>query len=134
MTGRPSRVVNVSSFAHNFISLYPFASLSFSSKRDINRSYGSKWIRYSVSKLSNVYFANELNHRVKSGRVRALSVHPGFVRSSLYDENPVPSFAQKVFIDPDEGAYSSVFAVADPDVDDKNLWCVFSPHSRERVS
>ncbi|GAA6015397.1 hypothetical protein JCM11491_000413 [Sporobolomyces phaffii] len=122
VTGHPSRVVNLSSFAHNFVSLYPFASLSFDSKADINRSYGSKWIRYSVAKLSNIYFAKELNKRVTSGRVRALAIHPGFVRSSLYDENPVPEFVKKIFIDIDEGAYSSIYAVADEDIETKNLW------------
>ncbi|GAA5956127.1 hypothetical protein JCM3765_005460 [Sporobolomyces pararoseus] len=121
-TGKPSRVVNLSSFAHNFVSLYPFASLSFNSKADINRSYGSKWIRYSVSKLSNVYMAKELNKRVTSSKVRALSVHPGFVKSNLYEANPVPGFVQKLFIDIDEGAYSSVYAVADEEVEKKNLW------------
>ncbi|GAA5906641.1 uncharacterized protein JCM6883_004540 [Sporobolomyces salmoneus] len=122
LTGHPSRVVNLSSFAHNFISLYPFASLSFNSKADINRTYGSKWIRYSVSKLANIYFAKELNRRVTSGKVKSLSVHPGFVKSQLYDENPVPGFVTKLFIDIDEGAYSSVYAVADEDVEKKNLW------------
>lgn len=121
-TGKPSRVVNLSSFAHNFVSLYPFASLSFNSKADINRSYSSKWIRYSVSKLANIYFAKEINKRVSSSKVRALSVHPGFVKSNLYEANPVPGFVQKLFIEIDEGAYSSVYAIADEDVDKKNLW------------
>jgi hypothetical protein len=51
-----------------------------------------------------------------------LSVHPGFVKSNLYDENPVPGFVQKLFIEIDEGAYSSVYAVADEEVETKNLW------------
>ncbi|GAA5934265.1 uncharacterized protein JCM15063_004522 [Sporobolomyces koalae] len=122
VTGHPGRVVNLSSFAHNFISLYPFASLSFDSKAAINRTYGSKWMRYSVAKLSNIYFAKELNRRITSGKVRALAVHPGFVKSNLYDENPVPDFVKKIFIDIDEGAYSSVYAVADSDIETKNLW------------
>ncbi|GAA6061855.1 hypothetical protein JCM10212_001288 [Sporobolomyces blumeae] len=122
LTGHPSRVVNLSSFAHNFISLYPFASLSFKSKRDINRTYGSTWIRYSVSKLANIYFAKELNRRLASAKVRALAVHPGFVNSGLYDAALVPSFARKIFIEIDEGSYSSVYAVADADVEAKDLW------------
>ncbi|GAA5976363.1 hypothetical protein JCM11641_005990 [Rhodosporidiobolus odoratus] len=122
LAGRPSRVVALSSFAHNFISLYPFASLSFASLADVNRTYYSPWIRYSVSKLSAIYFARELNKRVESGKVKALSVHPGFVSSNLYEAHPGARPLLKHFIGLNEGAYSSVYAVADPEVEEKALW------------
>ncbi|BGP18279.1 hypothetical protein JCM10213_007910 [Rhodosporidiobolus nylandii] len=122
LTGHTSRVVNVSSFAHNFVSLYPFAMLSYASKADINCSYYSPWIRYSVGKLSQIYGARELNRRVTSGKVKALSVHPGFVASNLYEAHPLARPALKYFIDINEGAYSSVYAVADPEVEEKQIW------------
>ncbi|GAA5874481.1 hypothetical protein JCM8547_007373 [Rhodosporidiobolus lusitaniae] len=122
LTGHPSRVISVSSWAHNFISLYPFASLSYASLADVNRSYGNSMIRYSVSKLSNIYFANELNNGVTSGKVKALSLHPGFVASNLYDVVPLARPGLRFFINIDEGSYSSVYAVADPEVEEKKLW------------
>lgn len=102
-TGHTSRVVNLSSFAHNFvshllpcqrsspsqptvrlflapnspfsrltlaqISVFPFASPSFASLEDVNRSFEpTGWIRYSQAKLSAILFSRELNKRVKVSR------------------------------------------------------------------
>lgn len=36
----------------------------------------------------------------------------------------MPPLVKRVFIEPDEGSYSSVFAIADEDVEKKNLWYV----------
>jgi NAD(P)-dependent dehydrogenase (short-subunit alcohol dehydrogenase family) len=78
-TGYPARVVQLSSFAHNFFSWYPFSAPRFKSLQDVNRKYDpTGWIRYSQAKLSAILFARELNHRLPES-VRSIAVHPGFV-------------------------------------------------------
>ncbi|ORY92453.1 hypothetical protein BCR35DRAFT_297867 [Leucosporidium creatinivorum] len=123
-TGHPSRVINLSSFAHNFISAYPLASPSFTSLADVNRTFEpTGWIRYSQAKLSAILFSRELNRRAETSgsKVRSLSVHPGFVRSDLYKHTSL-SVLQRAFIGPEEGAYSSFYAAASPEVEEKGIW------------
>ncbi|GAA6033832.1 hypothetical protein JCM8097_000364 [Rhodosporidiobolus ruineniae] len=122
LTGHPSRVVTLSSWAHTWMAYYPFASLKFTSVADINRTYYSTDIRYSVSKLVMIFFARELNRRVTSGKVKALSVHPGFVASNLFDHQHFFKLFTRFFISTDQGAYSSLHAAADPEVEQKQLW------------
>ncbi|KAM0746056.1 NAD(P)-binding protein [Meredithblackwellia eburnea MCA 4105] len=137
--GRPARVVNLSSFAHNFISWYPFASPSFSSLAEVNRPFDkSGYIRYSQAKLSAILFSRELNKRC-GPHVKSIAVHPGFVipplshlqRSPLYDHLGM-SFALRFFIPISEGAISQVYALTSPEVeaDQRNLWGAYLvPHA-----
>ena len=125
--GKPARVISLSSFAHNFFSLYPFASPKFTSLADVNRAYDPLgYIRYSQAKLANILFVRELNKRAKN--VRAVAVHPGFVASSLYEAQPLLRPFVGTFISVDEGAFSSLWAATSSELDEKDLWFVM-PHS-----
>ena len=71
----PSRVINVSSLA----------SLSGNIHWDdlmLEKGY-TMWKAYSQSKLANVIFANEFNRRFESKGVKAVSLHPGSVRTEI---------------------------------------------------
>ncbi|KAM0787492.1 hypothetical protein ACM66B_003565 [Microbotryomycetes sp. NB124-2] len=129
-TGHPSRVVNLSSFAHTFISYFPRATPSFKTLEDVNRNFEPKgWIRYSQSKLAGILSAKELNNRA-SEHVRALSVHPGFVKSDLYKSTRLSIF-RATFIPLEDGALSSVWAACAPEVEEKKLFGAYIvPHAR----
>ncbi|KAK4705862.1 hypothetical protein P7C70_g326, partial [Phenoliferia sp. Uapishka_3] len=121
-TGHPSRVINLSSFAHNFISAYPFASASFKSLDDVNRKFDAGgWIRYSQAKLSAILFSREINKRC-GPNVQSIAVHPGFVASALYDHLAFMKPMMGTFITVEEGAISSLYALTSPEVEEKNLW------------
>lgn len=122
-TGNISRVVCLSSFAHNFISLTPF-TVKFDSLDSVNRSFGAvggSYLRYSQAKLANILFVRELNK--KSSLVQGVAVHPGFVNSSLYaSQFGMTAIAAQLFITVEEGAYSSLYAATSPEIVTKNLW------------
>jgi len=73
--GAPSRVVNVSSAAHQ-MGIMDFENLNS------EKSY-SAWKTYGLSKLMNVHFANELNRRYSSKQVFSNSLHPGVIPTEL---------------------------------------------------
>jgi len=75
-TGEWARVVNVSSMGHWMTSGIPFDDLK-------GEKHYEKWHRYSVSKLSNIYHAMELNERLKGTGVTAYSLHPGVIATNL---------------------------------------------------
>ena len=73
---------------------------------------------YSDSKLANLLFTFELQRRLSSGgsSVRAMAVHPGMVRTGLFDHATGPQAALINFIgrfllvDPEQGAQTTLFA------------------------
>ncbi|KAF9486202.1 NAD(P)-binding protein [Pholiota conissans] len=74
--------------------------------------------RYSVSKLANTLFANTLARRLSSSGIITLSLHPGFVDTSISTNVSFPRLT-KLFMSvvaraPDEGAWTSCFAAASP--------------------
>ena len=69
----PSRVVNLSSIAHL---LATPAGINFD---DLQGDSYNPWERYSMSKLSNLLFTNELHRRYDSQNVTCVSVHPGMI-------------------------------------------------------
>lgn len=127
-TGHPSRLVNLSSFAHTFIEYNPMLSFDFTSKDKVNRHMGfdqiGKYMRYSQSKLANILFAREVNQRYKPAEIRAVAVHPGFVASNLYKGTPLSPFAGKVFISSADGALSALMAATSPKLEQNNAWWV----------
>ncbi|CDR44243.1 hypothetical protein NBRC10512_004663 [Rhodotorula toruloides] len=122
LTGEISRVVVLSSFAHNFISLYPFSSPSLSSASALRKTHHSPWLRYSVSKLAGIWFARELDRRGKEKGVRSLSVHPGFVSSNLYDTHALARPLLRFFIPPSSGSYTTLFALTSPQIAERDWW------------
>lgn len=82
------------------------------------------YIRYSQAKLCAILFSRELNRRCKA--VRSIAIHPGFVRSGLYDHQMMLKWLTFTFISTEEGAISSLYAATSPEVEEKDLWYVWS--------
>ncbi|XP_070827875.1 retinol dehydrogenase 12-like [Chaetodon trifascialis] len=71
----PSRIVNVSSLAHERGQIY---------FDDIHQEKDySPWKSYRQSKLANVLFTRELAHRLQGTGVTTYSLHPGVIRTEL---------------------------------------------------
>ena len=71
----PSRIVNVSSLAHQW------GSINFDDLMS-KKSY-NKILAYGQSKLANILFTRELARRLEGTGVTAYSLHPGSVRTEL---------------------------------------------------
>jgi NAD(P)-dependent dehydrogenase (short-subunit alcohol dehydrogenase family) len=75
-----ARIINVSSEAHKIplISGLPINDLN------VEKGYGP-WYCYGVSKLANVLFTKELQHRIdaSSGTMKTFSLHPGVVQTDI---------------------------------------------------
>jgi len=87
-----ARVVNVSSQAHTWVKdTKPFSVTDINSEDayDYQDVYGK-------SKFYNVMFSNELARRWKSLGVSSYSLHPGFVRTEIF--NYMPSWAYNFVI------------------------------------
>ncbi|MFA7359885.1 MAG: SDR family NAD(P)-dependent oxidoreductase [Candidatus Kapaibacterium sp.] len=78
----PSRIINVASEAHSEIN---FNDLMSEKKYHQLKTYGS-------SKTANIMFTYELAERLKGSDVTVNCLHPGAVRSRIYDN--VPFFAK----------------------------------------
>jgi NAD(P)-dependent dehydrogenase (short-subunit alcohol dehydrogenase family) len=73
---------------------------------------------YSDSKLANLVFTVELQRRLTAARspVRAIAVHPGMVRTGLFDHATgaqaalVGFVGRFLLVDPEQGAQASLFA------------------------
>ncbi|TRY86823.1 hypothetical protein DNTS_020541 [Danionella cerebrum] len=106
----PSRIVVVSSLAHNFgwIRFHDLQSQG---------SYNSG-LAYCQSKLANVLFTRELARRLHGSNVTVNSLHPGTVRSELVRHSTIMSLLFALFSmflkSPREGAQTSIYcAVAE---------------------
>ncbi|CAN9501955.1 unnamed protein product [Ophioblennius macclurei] len=109
----PSRIVVVSSLAHNFgwIRFHDLHSQG---------SYNSG-LAYCQSKLANVLFARELARRLKGTNVTVNSVHPGTVNSDLTRHSTLMTIFFTVFSiflkTPREGAQTSVYCAVAEELD-----------------
>ena len=76
---------------------------------------------YSDSKLANLVFTFELQRRLNAAgsSVRAFAVHPGMVRTRLFDHATGPQallidlIGRVVLVDPDQGARTTLFAATE---------------------
>jgi len=105
----PSRVVNVGSATH------------FSGHVDLDNLQGEKaygFLRaYSTSKLEILLLTYELARRLQGTGVTANCVHPGAIRTDLYDGLPVVFRFVKLFLNrPETGAAPVVRLAADSDL------------------
>ncbi|MBT3253743.1 MAG: SDR family oxidoreductase [Candidatus Marinimicrobia bacterium] len=75
---RDSRIVNVSSTAHNMGSI-DFDDLQWESRKYV------AWKAYGDSKIANLYFTNELGKRMKAAglTVTTTAAHPGYAATGL---------------------------------------------------
>lgn len=111
-----SRVVTVSSRAHSRGSV-DFANL------DGSKGYQAKKF-YNQSKLANLYFAMELDKRLKEHGLRTISVacHPGVSATNIlkFGQREIPVFFKSVanlFLQPpDMGALSTIYAATEPNL------------------
>ncbi|KAM9359282.1 dehydrogenase/reductase SDR family member 13-like [Symphorus nematophorus] len=78
----PSRVVNLSSMAHNFGKI-DFDCLNKNKALGLGTSFMEVLQVYSDSKLCNVLFTHELAKRLQGTKVTCYSLHPGAINSEL---------------------------------------------------
>ncbi|UQV47792.1 SDR family NAD(P)-dependent oxidoreductase [Janthinobacterium lividum] len=122
--GAPSRVVNLSSFFHEF-SMGREGNIHFDDLNYHRRPFDS-WEAYAQSKLANLLHARELGRRLAGTGVTSASVNPGFVRTNLMTI-PLPLWLQRLLvipvlrlvgmIEPWEGAQTTLHALLAPEVE-----------------
>jgi len=119
--GAPSRVVAVSSCAHNRGDVL-WDDVNFKS------SDYDKYLAYASSKSAVIHFLNELNRRYSSKGVTGFSVHPGGIFTNLQvhvsqEEKIAMGWIDKdgkkneLFKSTEEGASTSVWAAVSPELD-----------------
>jgi retinol dehydrogenase 12 len=108
----PSRIINVSSAAHERATL-DFGDLQW------RRGY-SGWGAYARSKLENILFTYELARRLPTSQVTANALHPGLVATNFGLNNSIMKFTAPVWhlaaISVEEGAKTIVYLASSPDV------------------
>ena len=107
-----ARIVSVSSDSH-----YAAKGIDFDVQRQRTRSLiGMK--EYSVSKLCNVLYMQELARRLDGTGVHTYSLHPGVVASEIW--NRVPSPARQIMtrrmLTTEQGARTSLYCATSPAV------------------
>ncbi|KAH8893017.1 short-chain dehydrogenase/reductase-like protein [Thozetella sp. PMI_491] len=107
-----SRVVNLSSSAHNV------ASINESGNYNFEKGEYNPWVSYGQSKTANIYMANEIERHYGSRGLHATSVHPGMIFTGLTQHVDPASFkemqkneaAMKAMKSPEQGAATTVWA------------------------
>lgn len=107
----PARVVNVSSDAH-----YQAKGVDFDALREPTSVTGLR--EYSVSKLCNVLFTQELARRVPLDEVGVFALHPGVIASDIWRRLPGPIewLATRFMKSSEEGATTSVYCATSPEL------------------
>ncbi len=114
----PSRIVNVSSTAHNTArNGIPFDDLQSTKRYRGMRVYGE-------SKLANILFTLELARRLAGTGVTANALHPGTVRTGYGADGDARGFlafgikiAKPFFLSPAKGARTSIYLASSPEVE-----------------
>ena len=108
----PARIVNVSSDSH-----YQAKGIDFEAVRRPTASVTGMH-EYSVSKLSNVLFTQELARRLDGSGITAYALHPGVVASDIWRRVPWPlrPLLKLRMISPEEGARTSLYCATSPEV------------------
>ena len=115
-----SRVVNVSSMAHNR------GNLQFDDLNWENRKY-KPWSAYGDSKIANIYFTRELKKRFEANGidVTVTAAHPGWTATELQRNTGLASFLNNFFAqDISMGALPTLYAAV---ADDVNSGDYFGP-------
>ncbi len=109
----PSRIVNVSSDAHN------------GAKVDFEDLQGEKefsgWHAYGQSKLAMILFTHELAKKLDGTGVTVNSAHPGVVRTNFANNNGLVTFGFRLmrpfFISPKSAAKRILYVATSPDLE-----------------
>jgi NAD(P)-dependent dehydrogenase (short-subunit alcohol dehydrogenase family) len=122
--GAPSRVITLSSCAHDIIRGRR-GEIDFDDLQYQRRTYDG-WDAYAQSKLANLLHARHLAARLSGTGVVTASVHPGWVRTRLVQSfMPVwvqdyplrPFFRMAGILEPWEGTQTTLFALLSPTVE-----------------
>jgi NAD(P)-dependent dehydrogenase (short-subunit alcohol dehydrogenase family) len=108
----PARIVNVSSQAHQGVSI-DFDVLQ--SERSYRRTHVYKW-----TKLANVLFTYELSRRLEGTQVTANCLHPGVIATKLvgdYLPRPLRFITKLVGASPERGAQTPLYLATSPEVE-----------------
>jgi NAD(P)-dependent dehydrogenase (short-subunit alcohol dehydrogenase family) len=102
-----SRVVNVSSGAHNF------GNIDFDDLNWENRNYKTARA-YGDSKIANLYFTYELSNRINGTDMIVSAAHPGWTATELQRHSGIASIGNKFFAMPiEQGALPTLRAATD---------------------
>ncbi|KAJ4481029.1 short chain dehydrogenase [Lentinula aciculospora] len=141
------RIVNISS--GGYMAAHA-GTPDFSSLEGLNQKTWSTWVRYGMSKLTNILLTNELQKRLdESGttNIYCLSVHPGGVATELSRGTkrlpdflflpnlrrcsgplqswpflaPLSRVVRFLLLTPEQGALTQLYAATSPEVEEKNL-------------
>jgi NAD(P)-dependent dehydrogenase (short-subunit alcohol dehydrogenase family) len=112
----PSRIVNVSSGAHQGM------SLNFDDLQNERRYTMAGLGAYGQSKLANILFTYELARRLAGTGVTANALHPGFVATGFGENNggwmrPVMKISHWFALRPKKGAETIVYLASSPEVE-----------------
>eukprot|EP00208_Stichococcus_sp_RCC1054_P004024 CAMPEP_0206149152 /NCGR_PEP_ID=MMETSP1473-20131121/37629_1 /ASSEMBLY_ACC=CAM_ASM_001109 /TAXON_ID=1461547 /ORGANISM="Stichococcus sp, Strain RCC1054" /LENGTH=319 /DNA_ID=CAMNT_0053546601 /DNA_START=74 /DNA_END=1030 /DNA_ORIENTATION=+ len=119
MSGRPARIINVASSAHQFGTI-KFHDLM--SKTDY-----SPWPVYGQSKLANILHAYELSRRLSAdANITVNALHPGVVGTNLgryliddtkWYTKPLVGISKIFLKTPEQGAATSLYLATSPDIE-----------------
>ncbi|HWL89163.1 MAG TPA: SDR family oxidoreductase [Polyangiaceae bacterium] len=112
----PARIVNVSSVGHTRGTM-DFDDLQMEKDYNVMRAYGR-------SKLGNVLFTRELAKRLEGTGVIVNCLHPGTVRTSIWDHapwytKPLLAVGKLFMISAEEGGDTIVYLATSPEVEGK---------------
>ncbi|MBF6440074.1 oxidoreductase [Nocardia cyriacigeorgica] len=118
------RVVSLASIAHKQTPKLWIDDLNYE-----NRRY-QRNLAYAQSKLANLMFARELQHRLEAAgsTKRSYAVHPGVSATDLFARTETPldriskPFIRLIGHAPAKAAHSTLFAATDPDADPNTYW------------
>jgi len=126
----PPRIVALSSEVHRAAP----SDVKFNTIDDINNEALGPTQRYGRSKLALILLTKTLHEKVikpSDSAIRVIAVHPGTVKTGMQDQwkaaypgitGHLLSFAMKALgRDPEQGAYSSLWALTAPEIDEKNI-------------
>jgi retinol dehydrogenase 14 len=109
----PSRIVNVTSDAHNG------AKINFDDLQGEKRFSG--WQAYGQSKLAMILFTHELAKKLDGTGVTVNSAHPGVVRTNFANNNGFVTFGfrflRPFFISPETSAKRMLYVATSPDLE-----------------
>ncbi len=107
----PARIINVTSVTYKYVRYNP-ANLQGELKY-------SPAIAYAQSKLANIYFTHELARRLKGSGVTVNCVHPGSIKTNIYNSTPLHRLYATLFgwtfAPPSKGAATVVPLAASPE-------------------